>query len=99
MRENSAEPDEFTFSSVLKACSRLRALREGEQIHAHIVKCGFKVNGFIENTMILTYISCGELDVARRVFDGLPERALMAWNSMMGGYVRSECCWGDIVIR
>ncbi|KAM0982358.1 hypothetical protein ACFX1S_015490 [Malus domestica] len=49
MRENSVEPDEFTS---LKACSRLRALREGEQIHSHIVKCGFKTNGFIENTMI-----------------------------------------------
>ncbi|RXH77703.1 hypothetical protein DVH24_039674 [Malus domestica] len=93
MRENSVEPDEFTS---LKAYSRLRALREGEQIHSHIVKCGFKTNGFIENTMIHMYASCGELDVARRVFDGLPERARMAWNSMMAGYLKIEC-WGDVM--
>ncbi|CAN6585428.1 unnamed protein product [Malus baccata var. baccata] len=93
MRENSVEPDEFTS---LKACSRLRALREGEHIHSHIVKCGFKTNGFIENTMIHMYASCGELDVARRVFDGLPERARMAWNSMMAGYLKIEC-WGDVM--
>lgn len=72
------------------------ALREGEQIHAHIVKCGFKANGFIENAMIRMDASCGDLDVGRRVFDGLPERARMAWNSMMAGYVKSEC-WGDVV--
>ena len=41
MLETSVEPDEFTFPCVLKACSRLRALSEGEQVHAHILKCGF----------------------------------------------------------
>ncbi|XP_050123594.1 pentatricopeptide repeat-containing protein At2g22410, mitochondrial-like [Malus sylvestris] len=93
MCENSVEPDEFMS---LKVCSRLRALREGEQIYSHIVKCGFKTNGFIENTMIRMYASCGELDVACRVFDGLPERARMAWNSMMAGYLKIEC-WGDVM--
>ncbi|KAK4844431.1 hypothetical protein QYF36_020211 [Acer negundo] len=40
MHENSVQPDPFTFPCTLKACSRLRALREGEQIHAQIVKSG-----------------------------------------------------------
>ncbi|XP_050378177.1 pentatricopeptide repeat-containing protein At1g08070, chloroplastic-like [Argentina anserina] len=93
---NSALPDEFTFSSVLKACSRLRALREGEQVHAYIVKCGFKANGFVLNTLIHMYASCGELEVARQVFDDLPERNVMSWNSMMAGYVKNER-WGEVV--
>ncbi|KAH0975439.1 hypothetical protein GBA52_017338 [Prunus armeniaca] len=96
MQESSAEPDEFTLSSILKACSKLRALREGEQIHAHIVKCGFKSNGFVENTLIHMYATCGELEVARRVFDGLPERARMAWNSMLAGYMKNKC-WDEVV--
>ncbi|KAL6182503.1 hypothetical protein ACLB2K_043922 [Fragaria x ananassa] len=96
MVENSIQPDEFTFSSVLKACSRLRALGEGEQVHSHIVKCGFKSNGFVVNTLIHMYAVCGELEVARQVFDGLPERNVMAWNSMMAGYVKNER-WGEVV--
>ncbi|PRQ17214.1 putative tetratricopeptide-like helical domain, DYW domain-containing protein [Rosa chinensis] len=96
MVENSVQPDEFTFSSVLKACSRVRALGEGEQVHAHIVKCGFKSNGFVVNTLIHVYATCGELEVARQVFDGLPERNVMAWNSMLAGYVKNER-WGEVV--
>ncbi|XP_008239334.1 PREDICTED: pentatricopeptide repeat-containing protein At1g08070, chloroplastic-like [Prunus mume] len=96
MQESSAEPDEFTLSSILKACSKLRALREGEQIHAHVVKCGFMSNGFVENTLIHMYATCGELEVARRVFDGLPERARMAWNSMLAGYMKNKC-WDEVV--
>ncbi|GFP91230.1 pentatricopeptide repeat-containing protein at3g22690 [Phtheirospermum japonicum] len=34
MIEHSVRPDELTFPDVLKACSKLRALKEGAEIHA-----------------------------------------------------------------
>ncbi|KAK4438548.1 Pentatricopeptide repeat-containing protein [Sesamum alatum] len=54
MVEHSVRPDEFTFPSVLKACSKLGALREGEQIHAHIVKLidGFGCKEFVGNSLV-----------------------------------------------
>ena len=96
MCENSVQPDEFTFPSVLKACSRLGTLSEGEQIHAQIVKYGFKSNGFVENTLIHMYASCGELDIARKVFDEMSQRDVMTWNSMLAGYSKNEC-WDEVV--
>ncbi|XP_075661161.1 pentatricopeptide repeat-containing protein At1g08070, chloroplastic-like [Castanea sativa] len=96
MLETSVEPDEFTFPCVLKACSRLRALSEGEQVHAHILKCGFGSVEFVENTLIHMYANCGRVEVARRVFDGMSERGVVAWNSMFSGYMRSGC-WEEVV--
>ncbi|KAG6686434.1 hypothetical protein I3842_11G019400 [Carya illinoinensis] len=95
MLESSVEPNEFTFPSILKACSRLRALREGEQVHAHFVKCGFGSNGYVENTLIHMYANCGRVEVARRVFDGMLTRDVVAWNSMFAGYTKGEC-WGEV---
>uniref|UniRef100_A0A9I9DYM6 DYW domain-containing protein n=1 Tax=Cucumis melo TaxID=3656 RepID=A0A9I9DYM6_CUCME len=82
MHENSVQHDKFTFSSVLKACSRMRGLKEGEQVHALILKSGFKSNEFVENTLIQMYANCGQIGVARHVFDGMPERGIVAWNSI-----------------
>ncbi|CAK9137545.1 unnamed protein product [Ilex paraguariensis] len=96
MIEQSVQPDEFTFPSVLKACSRLKALKEGEQIHARILKSGLGSKEFIENTLIHMYAHCGEVGNARRVFDGMCERSVFTWNSMFSGYVKSGY-WEDVV--
>lgn len=96
MLENSAQPDEFTFPSVLKACSRLRALKEGKQIHAQVVKFGFGSKGFVENSLIHMYGNCGEIGVARLVFDEMPEKGLYSWNSMFSGYTKTGY-WEEVV--
>lgn len=97
MLENSVQPDEFTFPSVLKACSRLGALSEGDQIHAQIVKySGLKSNAFVQNTLIHMYASCGEIEIARNVFDKMPQRHVMTWNSILAGYVKNER-WDEVV--
>lgn len=96
MHENSVQPDEFTFPCILKACSRLQALSEGEQIHALIMKCGFGSHGFVKNTLIHMYANCGEVEVARRVFDEMSERNVRTWNSMFAGYTKSGN-WEEVV--
>ncbi|KAF6157489.1 hypothetical protein GIB67_004427 [Kingdonia uniflora] len=96
MRDNAVEPDKYTFSGILKACSRLRVLKEGEQIHAHISKMGFGFHGFVQNTLIHLYANCGKVDVARRVFDKMQERGVITWNSMFAGYSKRGS-WGEVV--
>lgn len=96
MNENSVQPDEFTFSCVLKACSRLRALEEGKQIHGQFMKLGYGSCGFVENSLINMYANCGEVGVARMVFDGMSERDVFAWNALFSGYTKSGC-WKEAV--
>ncbi|XP_073058791.1 pentatricopeptide repeat-containing protein At5g66520-like [Primulina eburnea] len=89
MVENFVHPDEFTFTSILKACSQVGALREGEQVHAQILKVvdGFGCRGFVENALVRLYATCGRIELARQLFDGMSERSAISWNSMISGYV------------
>lgn len=96
MLENSVEPDRFTFACTLKACSRIRALEEGEQIHAQILKSGFGCRQLVTNTLIHLYANCGRIDIARKMFDRMSNRDVFSWNSMFSGYVKTEC-WREIV--
>ncbi|KAK1319957.1 Pentatricopeptide repeat-containing protein [Acorus calamus] len=96
MRADSVEPDEHTFSCALKSCSMLGAFQEAEQIHAHVIKFGFGSNGFVKNTLIHVYATCGDLEIARRVFDGMREKGIVTWNSMIAGYSKSGD-WGSVL--
>ncbi|KDP31028.1 hypothetical protein JCGZ_11404 [Jatropha curcas] len=89
MLENAVPFNEFTFACTLKACSRLRWRKEGKQIHAQIVKCGFGSNCLVLNTLIHVYANCGEVKIARKVFDQMPKRDIFAWNCMLSGYAKS----------
>ncbi|KAI3905445.1 hypothetical protein MKW98_013243 [Papaver atlanticum] len=96
MKENCIEPDKYTFSCILKSCSKLHGLQEGEQIQAHIMKSGFGSSGFVQNTLIHMYANCGKIDIARRVFDEISDRGVITWNSMFAGYTTSSC-WEEVI--
>lgn len=60
------------------------------------MKRGLQSYGFVENTLIHMYAICSDIQVARMVFDGMPERDLVAWNAMLAGYAKNGC-WEEIV--
>lgn len=43
------------FKGLLQECARLRALEEGREVHAAIVKCGIEPNRYLENTLLSMY--------------------------------------------
>ncbi|GER38482.1 pentatricopeptide repeat-containing family protein [Striga asiatica] len=98
MIESSVPPNEFTFPGVLKACSKIGAFEEGNQIHAHIAKSkgGFGSREFVDNSLIYMYACCNRLDLARQVFEEMPEKTPVAWSSMLSGYSRSGH-WEEVV--
>lgn len=58
-------------------------------VHAHVVKGGFGSQEFVVNSLIHKYASCGEVGVARRMFDGMAERSIVTWNAMVAGYFKA----------
>lgn len=81
--------NEFTYPYLLKACD---CLREGKQIHAHIFKSfwGLDANVFICASLIDMYARCGLLNSdAQKVFDKMPERDGVCWNTMISGYSKA----------
>ncbi|KAG9441233.1 hypothetical protein H6P81_017087 [Aristolochia fimbriata] len=84
-------PDDFTFPLVLKACARLSAIDEGEITHVQIYKLGFGFNVVVANSLIDMYWRCGFLIPARLIFDKMPDRNTVSWNSIISGYGFNGC--------
>ncbi|CAL9101588.1 unnamed protein product [Musa acuminata var. zebrina] len=92
MNRGCVAPDRFTFPSVLKACSLLPAAAAGESVHARIFRLGFSLDAYVRSGLVRMYSEFDQVAAARRLFDEIPDRDVVLWNSMIGGYVKC----GDI---
>ncbi|KAF5203834.1 Pentatricopeptide repeat-containing protein [Thalictrum thalictroides] len=87
MLQNDVNPSNFTYPSVLKACSSRFAVSEGEQVHCHVVKFGFHLDLYVSNSLIDMYCKCSCLRSAHQVLDEMHDRDKVSWNSLISGYV------------
>ncbi|KAM1822125.1 hypothetical protein ACFX1X_024572 [Malus domestica] len=81
-------PDNFTVPCVIKGCARLNAIEEGKQIHGLVLKIGLGLDKFVQSSLVNLYSKCGEIGLARKVFDQMRDRDLVTWNSLVDGYAR-----------
>ncbi|XP_017255622.1 pentatricopeptide repeat-containing protein At2g02980, chloroplastic [Daucus carota subsp. sativus] len=76
----------FTLSLILKSCSVLSDFGEGGQVHSCVIRTGFGSNVFVQSALVNFYAKCEEIAGARKMFDEMTERNLIAWSSMISGY-------------
>ncbi|CAN0857745.1 Pentatricopeptide repeat-containing protein At5g15300 [Linum grandiflorum] len=88
MERAGVKPDNFTFPFLLKACARLQWRNMGSCVHGKVVRCGFEANNFVRNTVIYFHANCGDLGVARVIFDAMLEKDVVAWSALIAGYAR-----------
>lgn len=81
-------PGEGTYALLLQECVNRRDARMGKRIHARMVSVGFGGGVYIVTKLLIFYVKIGELGVARKVFDGMPQRSVVAWNAMISGCAR-----------
>ncbi|KAJ8439325.1 hypothetical protein Cgig2_022462 [Carnegiea gigantea] len=75
-----------TIIAVLSACANLGALNLGLWINRFVMGKEFGDNIRLSNTLIDMYSRCGRVDFARQIFEQMPSRTLVSWNSMIGGF-------------
>ncbi|EEF29259.1 pentatricopeptide repeat-containing protein, putative [Ricinus communis] len=93
MENCGIKPDKFTFSFLLKACTRLEWRNMGFCIHGKALKHGFQENTFVRNTLVYYHAKCGDLGIAREMFDDSAKRDVVAWSALTAGYARrGELC-------
>ncbi|MCL7028366.1 hypothetical protein MKW94_013491 [Papaver nudicaule] len=79
-------PSSLTFSSIMPACAHLTTLHLGEQLHGYITRNGFDKNVFIASALVDMYAKCGNIRMARSMFDNMDSPDMVSWTAMIMGY-------------
>ncbi|XP_050128189.1 pentatricopeptide repeat-containing protein At3g51320 [Malus sylvestris] len=91
---NGFVPNSYTFVPVFGSCAKMGCAESGRTCHGQVVKYGVDSVLHVQNSLIHMYCRCGELELARKVFDEMPERDLVSWNAIVDGNAR----FGDIEV-
>ncbi|KAH7850558.1 hypothetical protein Vadar_024719 [Vaccinium darrowii] len=85
MHRQSLPFDTFSILFTLKSCTHLRNLPLIRHLHSHLLKIGFDSHVYVVNSLLHAYV-VASLDDARALFDEMPERNTVKWNTMVSGY-------------
>ncbi|KAA8549058.1 hypothetical protein F0562_000742 [Nyssa sinensis] len=88
MLRSGARPNHFTFSSVLEACAGCSSLLMGKQIHSNVLKFGMPLDVILSTSLVDMYAKCGDIEAAFSIFESIPKKNRVSWNSIIGGYAR-----------
>ena len=88
------EPNNVTFSCLLKGCSILGSFHIGKLIHKYIVDIGSEMHVFVGSALIDMYVKCGSIHDAYKVFNQMQDRNIVSWSTMICAFV--QCKHGRI---
>ncbi|KAG5244730.1 hypothetical protein OIU76_003113 [Salix suchowensis] len=80
------KPDEATVVTVLPICARLGAVDVGQWIHSYAKSSGiYRDFVAVGNALVDFYNKSGMFETARRVFEEMPRKNVISWNTLISG--------------
>ncbi|KAK7268000.1 hypothetical protein RIF29_20682 [Crotalaria pallida] len=89
MREEGLVVNSVTMLGLVSGCTVPKQLTVGVCLHGCGVKFGFHRDLSVANCLLTMYVKCGEVEIARKLFDEMCERDLITWNAMISGYAQN----------
>ncbi|KAL3532105.1 hypothetical protein ACH5RR_005626 [Cinchona calisaya] len=78
-----------TMVGLASGCTDPMDIRLGMSLHCLNFKGGFCNDLAIGNCLLTMYVKCESIELARKLFDGIPEKGLITWNAMISGYAQN----------
>lgn len=89
MLESKTEiPNQFLYSSVLKACGLVGDVELGKLVHHHVCEAKLEFDTVLVNALLDMYVKCGSLKDAQHVFYETPCRNSTSWNTLIMGHAK-----------
>ncbi|KAG8475866.1 hypothetical protein CXB51_032680 [Gossypium anomalum] len=86
MRDSGVKMDHFTFSMIIRICSRLASVEYAKQVHAGLIRHGFGLDIVANTALVDFYSKWGRVEDAKHVFDRMPCKNTISWNALISGY-------------
>lgn len=83
------DPNDYTFTNLISACSGDVGVHEGRQLHGLAVKYGIMGETSIGNAVITMYGKQGMIEEAKTMFYALDDRNLISWTALLSMYVKN----------
>ncbi|GAB2279313.1 hypothetical protein Dimus_013956 [Dionaea muscipula] len=77
------------YASLIQECISTKSLENLKILQFQMMGCGFP-HLSLGNKLIDGYLKCGGIAEARVLFDELPQRHVVVWNSMISGYIKQK---------
>ncbi|KAK6935172.1 E motif [Dillenia turbinata] len=77
---------------LIRACAKFGSFSHGQQLHCNILRSGYDSNAFISTSLIAFYVGFECLNDAKKMFDEIPHRNVVSWNTLISGYMHSGQC-------
>ncbi|KAL3512384.1 hypothetical protein ACH5RR_025101 [Cinchona calisaya] len=90
MKHSGIEPDSVSIGSLLMACTDLKSLWLGKQIHGFVLRNGLERDQFTLTSLLLLYFSCEIAINSKVLFDNMTNKGLVSWNAMIAGYSHNK---------
>ncbi|KAM4082038.1 hypothetical protein ACJW30_11G138600 [Castanea mollissima] len=89
MKCDDVKPVVYNFTYLLKVCGDNADLRRGKEIHGQVITNGFSSNVFAMTGVVNLYAKCKQIEDAYKMFDRMPERDLVCWNTIIAGFAQN----------
>ncbi|KAK1430452.1 hypothetical protein QVD17_13181 [Tagetes erecta] len=97
MQTHDQVPNAVTLTNALPACARIGSISHGKQVHARSIRGGFDLQLFISNALIDMYAKCGNLNLARKVFD-VSCKDRVSYNTLISAYSHTNMSIESLIL-
>lgn len=73
-------------ATALRYCGRVQAFIHGKTLHSYLNKAGVLNDVFFATNLISMYVDFHVLEDARKVFDEMPNKNIVAWTTLVSAY-------------